>query len=325
VHGQPVAIPTSEQAVWSANAAAAADRFTAIYPTRPGPSLDYPVVVLSKTVAATALLLKLGSPRARAAIERRGFRAFDGTPPAGLRHAAGITATAPASVGAPSRGQVAAVLAALAVVRRPSRMLAVIDVSGSMASAVPGLPGSSRITLARDAAREGLTLLPDDSEVGLWRFSADLPVGSDYEQLVPVAPLTAANRQRLATAVSGLTAVPEGGTGLYDTILAAVESMRASFDPSRVNSVVVLSDGRDEADATHRISETELLSALDAERRSTRPVKVVAIAYGPDSDATALRAISAASGGSAYTSADPRDLPRVLRSAIGQRLCQPSC
>ena len=39
-----------------------------------------------------------------------------------------------------------------------------------------------------------------------------------------------------------------GGTGLYDTTLAAVRAARENFDPTAVNSVLVLTDGTDEDD-----------------------------------------------------------------------------
>jgi Mg-chelatase subunit ChlD len=142
---------------------------------------------------------------------------------------------------------------------------------------------------------------------------------------VPVTPLTGSTRRRLAAAVGSLAYLPGGGTGLYDSVLAAVDSVRSGWDPTRVNSVVVLTDGKDEADADHRIPLSALLTALRQERASTRPVKVIAIAYGPDSDLAALRAISAASGGILYRSTDPRDLPKIFVNAVGHRLCGQAC
>jgi Mg-chelatase subunit ChlD len=237
----------------------------------------------------------------------------------------GVNSNVPAVDSPLSRAQVADVAAKVALVNKPSRLLAVIDVSGSMAAAVPGDPGQTRISLARDAADEGLKILPANTVAGLWRFSADLTSTTDYQQLVGMAPLTRTTRARLAAAVRGLDYVPAGGTGLYDTVLAAVRTVGATYDPSRVNSVVLLTDGKDEADANHRIALQTLLTALDTERRSSRPVKVVSIAYGPDSDTHALRLISAASGGAFYDSTDPRALPTIFGNAIGRRLCQHSC
>jgi hypothetical protein len=54
-------------------------------------------------------------------------------------------------------------------------------------------------------------------------------------------------------------------------------------------------------------------------------VVVISIAYGPNSDRAAMRAISAATGGILYTAKDPRDLPVIFREAIGQRLCASGC
>jgi Mg-chelatase subunit ChlD len=161
--------------------------------------------------------------------------------------------------------------------------------------------------------------LPAESAVGLWRFSSGLTSTTDYQQLVQVTPLSDATRSQLAGAVGQLRAVPNGGTGLYDSILAAVQSMRTHYDNSRVSSVVVLTDGKDEF-AKHPLALTALLSALKAQSGSKQPVKVIAIAYGPDTDTGALRSIAAASGGILYTSADPRDLPQIFRNAIGRRV-----
>jgi hypothetical protein len=194
-----------------------------------------------------------------------------------------------------------------------------------MAATVPGSPGQTRISLARKAAEQGLRILPADTAAGLWRFSADVTSTTDYQELVGLAPLTDRARARLAAAVRKLSYVPGGGTGLYDTVLAAVRRVRQSYDPSRVNSIVVLTDGKDEADDNHRIALRTLLGALDIERRSSRPVKVISVAYGPESDAHALRLMSAASGGAFYDATDPRTLPTIFGNAIGRRLCQQSC
>ncbi len=327
--GSAVAIATTEHAVWAVDDAAGAKTYTAIYPPAPGPTLDYPFVTLTHGVAidraARALLAKLVGAAAAQAFSRHGFRSTAGTAGAALVHSPGVDATFSAAVGSPDAAQVDAVLRTLAVVSQPSRLLALIDVSGSMSTPVPGATGSTRIEIARTAAAEVLGMLPADTVAGLWRFSADLTPVSDYQQLVGLGALDDAQRGQLGAAISRLQAVPNGGTGLYDSIFAAVTTVRRHFDPKRVNSVVVVTDGKDEADAAHAIALPSLLAALKAESTSTRPVKVVAVAYGPDSDPVALRSISEASGGILYTSANPRDLPAIMRNVIGRRLCRASC
>jgi Ca-activated chloride channel homolog len=327
--GLPVALPTTEQAVWTANDAAGTPVFTAVYPPAPGTTLDYPYVVLTDNATgrndAAALLAQLTGPAARAALEGRGFRTTDGAAGPDLTAAMGVDPGAPAIAGGPSPSDARAVLEALAVLDKPSRVLAAIDVSGSMADPIPGQPGGTRIGLARGAAGQALALFPAGTVAGLWQFSAELTPAADYQELMALTQLTAATRGRLAAAVAGLKAVPGGGTGLYDTVLAAVRTVRAGYDPTRINSVVVLSDGKDEDDGAHGITLPALLAALEAENDPQRPVPVITIAYGPDSDDAAMRTISAVTGGILYPSKDPRDLPQIFRDAIGQRLCRPSC
>ena len=52
------------------------------------------------------------------------------------------------------------------VSNEPSRLLALMDISGSMQAGVPGAGGESRMTLAKQAASRGLSLYPPDSEIG---------------------------------------------------------------------------------------------------------------------------------------------------------------
>ena len=79
-------------------------------------------------------------------------------------------------------------------------------------------------------------------------FSTNLTPTSDHSELVPIGPLGPApdgvtGAQRLAAALAGVQAIPDGGTGLYDTVLDGVRAMRAGWDPDRVNVLLILSDG----------------------------------------------------------------------------------
>jgi hypothetical protein len=81
--------------------------------------------------------------------------------------------------------------------------------------------------------------------------------------------------------------LPRRGTRRRDRFVrrtGLVQAVQADYDPSQVDSVVVLADGRDEDDPAHHIELNTLLDALRSERQSGRPVQVVTIAYGPDSD-----------------------------------------
>ena len=87
--------------------------------------------------------------------------------------------------------------------------------------------------------------------------------------------------------------------------------------------MVLLTDGANED--PHGLALSELLDRLRAEQDPSRPVPVISVAYGPDSDAASLRAISDVTSGATFVSADPRRIRSVLLDAIGQRLCRPDC
>ena len=168
---------------------------------------------------------------------------------------------------APDAASVNAALAAVARVIRPSRLLALIDVSGSMGHAVPGTKGATRLDLAVQASLSGLAVYPDDAAIGLWVFSTDLTRSTDYRVLAPLEPLTRgadgiSGRERMAHALAKVT-IEKGRTGLYDSILAAVREVRRTWDPDRVNSVVLITDG---ADSDRRTIGKEKLLAQPARR-----------------------------------------------------------
>jgi len=161
------------------------------------------------------------------------------------------------------------------------------------------------------------------SAIGLWVFARELDGANDWVELVPTRTLDAdADGQPQRDAINGqLDSLPDrlapGGTGLYDTTLAAVRAARADYDPTSVSSVVIVTDGRDEDDGS--IGLDELVRTLEAEADESRPVKVIAIALGPEADLTALQRIGEATGGAAYSAVDENDLQTVLFDALRQR------
>ena len=100
-------------------------------------------------------------------------------------------------------------------------------------------------------------------------------------------------------------------------------AQRDSYDPGRVNAVVVLTDGHNEDPAG--ISDDALLGFLRAEADPARPVTVIAIGMGPDVDFPALEQFAAATGGKAYLASNPADIRDVFLDAIIERRCRPTC
>jgi hypothetical protein len=178
------------------------------------------------------------------------------------------------------------------------------------------------------AAVNGLALYPDDTVAGLWTFSTNLTPTTDYQQVVPMVTLGRAadgsnGRQRLAQGLAGVK-VTDGWTGLYDTVLAAVREVRKDWDPQRVSSVVLITDGANE-DPQGGIDLPTLLQTLRQENDPDKPVPVFAIAYGPSGDLAALQQITQVTGGQAYAARDPRTIGSVMLDAIGRRACAPGC
>jgi Ca-activated chloride channel homolog len=228
---------------------------------------------------------------------------------------------------APDPAQAAEVLRLWAALSLDSQMLAVIDVSGSMNEQVEG--GSTRIELTRDAALGALRLFPASSSLGLWAFSVDLNPPDDHVELVPLGPLTdeVGSRTRQEALIAAAQTLPErvgGGTGLYDTVLAAFRTVRSAYDPARINSVVVLTDGVDRDDPDSIGLET-LLNTLRTEFDPARPVSVIMIGISADADHETLSRISALTGAKAYEVLNPQDMQQVFFDAMVQRQCRPNC
>lgn len=312
----------SEQEVLATNRESGVTGLVAIYPTDGSPVLDYPVFQVgtdSREIrdAVAAVTDVLTSDTARRAAQEIGFRGPDGAPPLG--ELPGLRKDAPEEF-ALDATEVQTLLARLASLATPSRLLTVLDVSTSMEAPVDG---GTRATLARDAAKSALALLPEEASVGLWVFAYQLAGAADWDELVAQRTLAAdaggvPQRQVLASA---LDTIPDrltpGGTGLHDVALAAVRAAQKGFDPDYVNSVVLLTDGTNEDD--DGISLDELVETLRSEADPDRPVAVYGIALGEDADLGALERIAEATGGAAYSAVEPSDLQSVLFSALAGR------
>jgi hypothetical protein len=170
---------------------------------------------------------------------------------------------------------------------RRANMLVVVDISGSMGNRPPD---SQRPLI--DLVREGVVtlggLLPDESELTLWKFGSLLDPAArvDYQTVLPRSPLTGDNRQRFADMTGQLTA-ERTGTGLYDTIVAAYTAARDGYRPDVANHVVLFTDGRNQYDQ-ETITEEQLTQALAAAKDDQRPVEFTVIVFGDKAVADTL-------------------------------------
>ncbi|MCA2211383.1 substrate-binding domain-containing protein [Jidongwangia harbinensis] len=327
-----LAAPATEQQVWSHNAEHPQSRVVAAYQPGPGHAFDYPYVVLSNEESqrrqAERLRAVLTGEIGRWRLLAAGFRDPLGRAGADLATDPAVAPARPATGPAPDAERIDDATRALRSLTLGSRLLVVLDVSGSMATPVPGANGRTRLAVALEVLMNGLALYPDGARVGLWTFATNLDGKRDHREEVPTVALGrnddgTVGRERLARAFGGVTAVRGGGTALYDTALAAVRAVRRDWDPTRANSVVLLSDGRN--DDRHGIGLDRLVDSLRAEHDPARPVRLTTIAYGPDSDRAALSTMSRATGGEMYSAPTPLRVREVILDAIGRRACRPDC
>jgi Mg-chelatase subunit ChlD len=311
------AVVTTEQAVRAHNRRSSASPVTVLRPTGGDFALDHPFTVTgagagspAKVRAARLLEEEFTSAKTRAGLQAAGFAAApDGTP---VR---------------PEATQVRQLVQDWSKLTLSARILSLIDVSGSMAEPVPGAK-MTRLQAITRVSQAGLSLQPDDTELGQWVFSTRLAGRRDWRENVSLGPLgerigSATRRQHILSALSGLRPVRNGDTGLYDTVLAAFRYMRRTYKPDMVNTVLLLTDGRnDDADGP-TLSAT--LARLRQEYDPDRPIQVVMIGFGPDVDHGELKQIADATHGSVHIAHTPQDIGKIFLSATARRLCSPEC
>lgn len=203
--------------------------------------------------------------------------------------------------------------------RKPARVLLVMDVSGSMGDPATSGSSATKLDLAKEATINALDSFNDDDEVGLWIFTTGL--GDDQRQLhLPlIEPARVGDvRENLKNRIRDL--VPLNGTPLYVAAQAAYEQQESTYDPSRINAVVLLTDGvNDDGETSDDDAQLdELLRSLtaEAEGQQSRPVRVFPISYGEGADLATLRRIAEASQAAVYDSSDPRSITKVFVAVV---------
>ena len=197
--------------------------------------------------------------------------------------------------------------------RKPARVLLVIDVSGSMGDNAGN--GTSKLDLAKQAAVQALGQFSPNDQVGLRIFSSGISRSepTDYLDLVPIGPV-ATQREQLANKIQSL--VPTSGTPLYTTALASFQDMKKSFDPARINAVVLLTDGRNDDPRNDDLNKTLGALRADSEGVSATPVRLFTIAYGRDADKNILTSMAQATNAASYDASDPQTITKVFTAVI---------
>lgn len=179
--------------------------------------------------------------------------------------------------------------------KRQANVYLVADTSGSMAG--------RKIEDAQAALHLFVEQIEGPEErVGLISFA-----DRAYERL----PLTRMRdgRERLTQEIDRLEA--GGNTALLDSVAYALAKLVELHDSERINAIVVMTDGQENAS---QIKEEELVARLSEAYASELRVVVFCIAYGRSADMDTLRAISDAAGG--FTSTGEPETIRELYKTL---------
>jgi Ca-activated chloride channel family protein len=166
--------------------------------------------------------------------------------------------------------------------RKPANVLLVLDNSGSMGD-------ENKLEQAKAGLRGFFSNAAPQDRIGLMVFSARPRL------VVPLAPF-GSNRDRLRSAVGQIT--PDADTALFQATAASIDLVKKRADTSRINAVVLLTDGQDTAGG---VSEGQVLQRLQQEGRAeTGAVRLYTIAYGADADKGLLERFASATGGKPF-------------------------
>lgn len=325
---QARAYPLSEQQMIAFNKAHASTPLTAVVPKQGAPQLDYPFVTpvrasgSANSAAVSALYAALSNASGQSALSAAGFRTSGDSTPTGTPFPAGVTV-----LNTPDQSAATEAVKAWAELGKDARMLVLIDGSGSMTTEMA--PGLSRIQLLSQTAIAALHGLPQTTEIGAWVFTTNadgkggnyLPLSEGIQQIghTPQGDKYRAQLEQQAKTIPEQLVAKNGDTPLYLSILAAFKKVNETYDPKYVNSVVVLTDGKDDVPHGKTIALQALLSQLKSLYNPDKPVKIVTIGIGPDTDQSALKAIATATNGLAYQTSKPEDIANVFVDAFLHR------
>jgi Ca-activated chloride channel family protein len=285
------AFVASEQIVIATNQQPGVD-LVAVYPSEGSLWQDHPLALLEAAGLSdlnretfSAFASYITSPEAQQAILAKGYRPADlnikidgASSP--INASNGADPTQPqTSLQVPSAAVLDVVRESWLANKRRTNVMLVVDTSGSMEE-------DDKIENVKEALATFLDQIKSNEErVGLVEFY------NDVTERVKISELKN-NRSALVRAVNNLD--PGGNTALLDGVAAAYERLQQLDDPSRINAIVVMTDGKENASA---VSLNQLVTRLQNGNERGVPVVIFAIAYGGDADMDVLQAVTDATGG----------------------------
>ena len=301
------------------------EKLVAVYPSGGSMWSDNPVTVLGapwvtdvQREAGEAFAAFLQTDAAQRILPEYGFRPLDDSMPLGdlFTDKYGVDPAGPAvTLPKPSVEVVSAAIDQWTQIRKPSSVLEVIDISGSMDDAIGD--GRSKLDGAIEGAQSTLGHFRSTDEVGVWAFTTGVSsaAGRNIVVLRDVSPL-ASDREAVDSSLDDLRYAHREGTPLYDAIAAAYDEMTARAEPGRINAIVLLSDGQDTDSQISLDSLVATIGKASREGGDDAPVRIFPIAYGEGADTNALQRIAEATGGQWFDASDAAKIDLVFASVI---------
>lgn len=305
------------------------EKLVAIYPSGGSMWSDNPVVALDagwvtpeQKTAAGAFVAFLRTKQAQEVLPEFGFRPVDASidVSAHLNGDVGIDPAQPAvSLPQPAPEVVSAAIEQWAQIRKPSAVLQLIDISGSMDESIG--EGKSRLDGAIEGASGTLGAVRPTDEIGVWAFTTGLSAdvnGTTVDGIGAVRPFGAlgGDKDALKADIAALANARRGGTPLYDAVEVAYDYLKSQADSGRINALVVLSDGEDTDSTTQIDTLVQKINADQKEGGNEKPVRIFAIAYSDAADVDALERLARASGGQVFDATDPRKITETFQSVM---------
>lgn len=301
------------------------EKLVAIYPEGGSMWSDNPVTVLGASwvtpvqrEAGEAFAAFLQTKPAQQILPEYGFRPLDDSVALGelFTEKFGVNADKPViTLPRPDVDVVSAAIDQWTQIRKPSSVLELIDISGSMDEPIGD--GRSRLDGAIEGAQSTLGHFRSSDEIGVWAFTTGIQseAGPGIAIVRDVIAL-GSDRESLDTSLDDLRYADRQGTPLYDSIAIAYDEMVARAQPGRINAIVVLSDGEDTDSSISLDSLIAKISKSTREGGSSAPVRIFPIAYGEGADTSALQRIAEATGGQWFDASDPAKIDLVFASVI---------
>nr|WP_246286376.1 substrate-binding and VWA domain-containing protein [Microbacterium pseudoresistens] len=301
------------------------DKLVAVYPSGGSMWSDNPITVLGadwvtpeQRTAGEAFIAFLQTPEAQRILPQFGFRPLGDETALGdlFTVANGIDPAQPAvTLPKPDVATISAALDQWVQVRKPSSVMELIDISGSMDEGIGD--GRTRLDGAIQGAQSTLAHFRGTDEIGVWAFTTGVDSAAG-EGIVPIRDVSAlgADRETLGDSLEDLRYAQRAGTPLYDAVLAAYKTMSERAEPGRINAIVLLSDGEDTDSTVSLDSLVARLSQDVTEGGEDALVRIFPIAYGESADRSALKRIADATGGQVFDASDPERIDLVFASVI---------